>query len=239
MGARGVVLIPGALGAPLDEDAQTWIDDLCAKYAHISFVHGGGLIAIVIGDAPSERLQHFIQLARTAANRRHIQHFFERLAQLHALEMDLGKTTKAAVTAEQNALNNRNWAMRLQGEKDELTEAYDARHEAAARFQAELFDRSEETTELRQQLEVSQHDAAQVQADTLSKEAALTAALDEQLTLTTELRQQLEISQHDAAQFRVDRFDEIAALTMAMERQSNEMAELRKKLEIRRKDAER
>lgn len=219
LSSHGVLLVPGSHRVEADEASRDWLEELRSRHQSISFSHGQGLTAVMIGDKQPARLTHLAELAATPSSGRQIQDFFDRISQLHVLEV-------AHDEAELASRSNRNWAMRLKAEKKTLSDAYEARHETAARLQAELFDRVSEVAEARNRRQIDGLVSRQICTDLSEKIAALEAALEGQRTQTRSMRDRLEALQKDYADTVRYYRDEVEALQTVNAAQARKLAML-------------
>lgn len=223
LSSGGIVLVPGIRGARDDRHGMAWLEDLRDRFPGMSFSHGDGLEVLIVGANPPQRLTHLAQLAQKSSNRRHINEFFDRISQLHVLEV-------ARDAAQEAARGDRNWALRLKTEQQEIMKAYDIRHATTASLQGKLFDRTTELATLQNRQQVDRLVADNTLADQADRIAALEAALEQQLQQNAALQARLEDTRADHAETLRYHRDEVAALVAMNDTQARALKRLRGQL---------
>lgn len=216
LSSRAVLLIPGFADPDLDKASADRLATLRGTYPSVSFSHGRGLDVLMIGSAPPPRLA---DLSQTTEHWHSVQRFFERISELHVLKA-------ARDRAEEASRGDRAWAMRLKSEKETLSVAYQTRHEAAARLQAELFDRRSEVVELRNRQKLDRVVSHQSAEGIAEQTAALKTALEGQKKHNEALRGQIATLQKDHADTVRYYRDEIAAMASVNEAQARRLIEI-------------
>ena len=143
--SNGVVILSSIEAALAHADMRERISVLRQTYPHFHFHHGGGLLVLLVGPNPSERLRLLTGASDRTSGYRSVLQMFRRLGGYYARELSTRCESARAKTATQKLQNAEVELIALREKQDnlgrklaDLNEAYDERHRIAAQLQAEL-----------------------------------------------------------------------------------------------------
>ena len=142
---NGVVILSGIEAAMAHVDTRERISALCQTYPHFLFKHGGGLLLLLVGPDPSERVRLLTAVSDRTPGYRSVLQMFRRLGGYYTRELSMRRESARAKTATQKLQHAENKLTSLREKQGNLgknlanlSEAYDERHRIAAQLQSEM-----------------------------------------------------------------------------------------------------